>query len=79
VTLTSRQYVAGSGHLCPVCRSLDIGGGPAVTQSAIVFHRSMHCNCCGSTWLDIHQRVYRLVGYEQLKIRREHYANDRQG
>ena len=68
MTLTPRDYVAHSGHQCPNCRSIDIGGEPTlVTVSDIVFHHSMHCNDCGSTWIDVHQRVWRLVGYEQLK------------
>ncbi len=79
MTLTPHQYVAFSGHQCPACRSIDIKGGPRTTRSALGFQHSMHCNNCGSTWFDVHQRVWRLVGYERLKIRREHHANDRKG
>jgi len=60
--LTSEEYVAKEGMLCPVCHGDDITGGcPEVDGSAV--WANVDCNRCNAHWTD----YYRLQGYDNLK------------
>lgn len=47
---------------CPVCRSVDTGGG-MVEINAVFATREMYCDECNSRWED----DYSLSGYSSLK------------
>lgn len=56
-----REYVAGLGCLCPVCKSTDIEGG-SVEIDAGTASQEVHCLNCDASWKDL----YDLTGFANL-------------
>jgi len=57
--LTSKEYAAKGGVLCPSCHSKDIEGDCEVSTDIGVAWQNMSCIDCNAEWRD----EYSLTGY----------------
>ena len=62
--LTSDEYKAKGGIVCPVCQSGDIEGSSVEIDAGGAW-QNITCNECGSEWTDF----YQLTGYSELTRR----------
>ena len=72
--LKPTQYANFKGMLCPVCRSKQITGH-SIELYADFASLEVTCNDCGSSW----HNIYKLNGYNDLKIEEVRYEPDRNG
>jgi len=56
--LTSEEYVAKGGNVCPFCGDTDIEGGPVIIDQGKAFQK-VGCNGCEKDWTD----TYTLTGW----------------
>jgi len=50
--MSSRDYRASGGCLCPLCRSTDIESRGNVQSDGQDCWRRVYCNACGASWAD---------------------------
>ena len=60
--LSSADYAATGGTICPACAGPDMANGDAITVGRQIITRRLCCENCGATW----DGVYTLSGYESL-------------
>ena len=61
--LTSEEYVAKHGQLCPACLSDKVRSTQQLQQDDMNCWQSCKCDDCGQEWDD----HYELVGYYPLE------------
>ena len=58
--ISSDEYAAKGGCICPFCKSDNIeGGSPVMNEYGMTV--SVDCHDCGETWTD----EYGLIGYKE--------------
>lgn len=60
--LTSKEYVAAGGTVCPYCRSENITGS-SIEVDAGGASQEIYCSDCTHCWYD----TYTLTGYEAIE------------
>ena len=63
-TMSSAEYVAAEGTMCPVCKSHELEGEESEFGGQAVDEATMKVQCvrCNAEWVD----VYKLIGYREL-------------
>jgi transposase-like protein len=61
--ITSEQYVAKQGAVCPCCGSSSIRG-ESIEVDGDGASQSISCDDCEATWID----TYQLIGYIELEV-----------